>query len=75
LEIADVANFWTVTHPEDSYTPELKRWLPQALKSDTETALADHQPALARLFFRAYRQLRFSPPDPDLARRVREAGS
>ena len=75
MEIAGVANFWAVTHPEDSYTPELKRWLPQALKSDTETALANGQPVLARLFFRAYRQLKFSPPDPDLARSVRQAGS
>ena len=75
LEIADAANFWAVTHPDDPYTPELKRSLVQALKSDTEAALSDRQPVLARLFYRAYRQLRFSPPDPDLARRIRRTGS
>jgi serine/threonine-protein kinase len=74
MEIAGAANFFAVTHPEDPYTAELKRWLPQALKSDTESALANGQPQLARLFYRAYRQLRFSPPDPDLARSVRQAG-
>ena len=75
LEVVNAVNFWTVTHPDDPYTLELKRSLPQTLKSDTETALAGGQPALARLFYRAYRQFRFSPPDPDLTRRVREAGS
>ncbi len=75
LEIANAANFWAVTHPDDPYTPELKRSLVQTLKSDTEAALSDRQPALARLFYRAYRQLRFSPPDPDLARRIRRTGS
>ncbi len=75
MEVANAANFWTVTHPDDSYTLELKRWLPQRLKSDTEAALADRQPVLARLFYRAYRQLKFSPPDPDLARRIRQTGS
>ncbi|HSP93878.1 MAG TPA: hypothetical protein VLU06_04955, partial [Thermoanaerobaculia bacterium] len=72
-DVADAANFWAVTHPDDSYTAELKRWLPQALKSDTETALGNRQPVLARLSYRAYRQLKFSPPDPDLARSVRQA--
>jgi eukaryotic-like serine/threonine-protein kinase len=74
LEVANAVNFWTVTHPDDPYTLELKRSLPRTLKSDTETALAERQPALARLFYRAYRQLRFSPPDPDLTRRIRQAG-
>jgi serine/threonine protein kinase len=73
MEVALAANFWTSTHPDDPYSPELKAQLPRILKSDTETALAAGQPVLARLFFRAYRQLRFSPPDPDLARRVRSA--
>jgi eukaryotic-like serine/threonine-protein kinase len=72
-DVADAANFWAVTHPDDSYTAELKRWLPQTLKSDTETALGNRQPVLARLSYRAYRQLKFSPPDPDLARSVRHA--
>jgi serine/threonine-protein kinase len=73
LEIARAANFWTATHPDDPFSPELRGWLPRVLKADTETALADGQPALARLFFHAYRQFRFSPPDPDLAARVRRA--
>jgi serine/threonine protein kinase len=75
MDIANAANFWVATHPEDSYTQELKRWLPQTLKSDTQAALANRQPLLARLFYRAYRQLRFSPPDPDLARSIRQSGS
>jgi serine/threonine protein kinase len=75
MEIARAANFWTATHPDDPFSPELKGRLPRILKSDTETALAAGQPALARLFYRAYRQLRFSPPDSDLAVRVRRAVS
>jgi eukaryotic-like serine/threonine-protein kinase len=71
VEIALAANFWIVTHPDDPYSPELKAQLPRILKADTETTLAAGQPALARLFFRAYRQFRFSPPDPDLAGRIR----
>ena len=71
IEIANAANFWTATHPDDPFSPELKARLPRLLKSDTETALAAGQPALARLFWRAYRELRFSSPDPDLAARVR----
>jgi hypothetical protein len=73
LEIAHVANFWAVTHPDDPFAPELKTRLPRMLKSDTEAALSGGQPALARLIWRAYRQLKFSPPDPELAERVRRA--
>jgi hypothetical protein len=73
MEIARAANFWTATHPDDPFTPELKARLPLLLKTDTETALAEGQPALARLFFHAYRQLRFSPADPVLGSRVRRA--
>ncbi len=73
LEIAHVANFWAATHPDDPFAPELKSRLPRMLKSDTEAALSGDQPALARLFWRAYRQLKFSLPDPDLAERVRRA--
>lgn len=73
LEIAHVANFWAATHRDDPFAPELKTRLPRMLKSDTEAALSGGQPALARLFWRAYRQLKFSPPDPELAERVRRA--
>jgi serine/threonine protein kinase len=72
-EIARVANFWAATHPDDPFAPELKARLPGMLKFDTEAALSGNQPALARLFWRAYRQLNFSPPDPELAQRVRRA--
>jgi hypothetical protein len=71
IEIARAANFWTATHPDDPFSPELKARLPRLLRSDTETTLAAGQPVLARLFWRAYRQFRFSPPDPGLAARVR----
>src|SRR6185369_2439697 len=73
MEVARVANFWTATHPDDPFTPELKARLPRLFRSDTEAALDAGQPGLARLFFRAYRQLRFSPPDPGLAARVRRS--
>jgi hypothetical protein len=73
LEIAHVANFWAATHPDDPFAPELKTRLPRMLKSDAESALSEGQPALARLFWRAYRQLKFSPPDPELAERIRRA--
>jgi hypothetical protein len=73
LEIAHVASFWAATHPDDPFAPELKTRLPRMLRFDTEAALSGGQPALARLFWRAYRQLKFSPPDPELAERVRRA--
>lgn len=73
MEIARVANFWTTTHPDDPFSPELKSRLPLIFKSDTESALSGGQPALARVFYRAYRQLKFSPPDPELAELVRRA--
>jgi tRNA A-37 threonylcarbamoyl transferase component Bud32 len=73
LDIAGTANFWVATHPNDSFTAELKASLPQTLRAQTEAALDNGQPVLARLFHNAYRQFHFSPPDPDLAQRVREA--
>jgi len=74
MEIAGIGNFWAATHPNEPFTAGLKVSLPQTLKAETEAALASGQPALARLFHNAYRQFRFSPPDPDLTRRVRQAG-
>jgi hypothetical protein len=73
LEVANVSNFWAITHPDDPFTQELKVSVPRMLREGTETALADAKPGLARLFHGAYRLFRFSPPDPDLARRVRQA--
>jgi hypothetical protein len=72
-DVADAANFWVATHPNDPFTEELKRELPGKLKAETELALASHQPVFARMFHHAYRQLRFAPLDPDLAQRVRQA--
>ena len=72
-DVADAANFWVATHPSDPFTEELKRELPGKLKTQTEMALASHQPVFARMFHHAYRQLRFAPLDPDLAQRVRQA--
>jgi serine/threonine protein kinase len=73
LEVANVSNFWAITHPDDPFTQELKVSVPRLLRDGTEAALADGKPGLARLFHGAYRLFRFSPPDPDLARRVRQA--
>ena len=71
-EVAALANSWVVSHPESAFRPELERWLPRILKTDTETALQGARPFLAKLFFRAYRHLSFAPADPELAERVRE---
>ena len=73
LEVASIANFWAASHPGDAFTEELKQTLPQALRAATEEALENGKPGLARLFHNAYRQFRFSSPDPELARRVRQA--
>jgi eukaryotic-like serine/threonine-protein kinase len=73
LEIANAANFWVLAHQDDPYAAELKRDLPRRLKIQTEAALENRQPVLARMFHRAYRQFHFSPPDPGLARRVRQS--
>lgn len=71
-EIVVAANRWAAAHPDDPFTAQLKSWLPQTLRGDTETALNNAQPMLARMFYRAYLQLTFAPVDPDLARRVEE---
>jgi hypothetical protein len=73
LEVANVSNFWAITHPDDPFTQELKVSLPRMLREGTEAALDEGKPGLARLFHGAYRLFRFSPADPDLARRVRQA--
>ncbi len=73
LEVANVSNFWAITHPDDSFTQELKSSLPRMLRDATESALDSGKPGLARLFHSAYRLFRFSPLDPELARRVRQA--
>ena len=72
-EIANAANFWVTAHPDDAFTAELKRDLPRILKAQTVAAIDNHQPLFARMFHQAYRQLRFSPLDPELAQRVRQA--
>jgi hypothetical protein len=74
MEVASLANFWIATHPGDPFSGELKRTLPETLRTETEQALEDGKPGLARLFHNAYRQFRFSPLNPSLAQRVREAG-
>jgi hypothetical protein len=73
MEIANAANFWVTAHPDDAFTAELKRDLPRILKAQTVAAIDNHQPLFARMFHQAYRQVRFSPLDPELAQRVRQA--
>ena len=73
MDVANAANFWVATHPGDPFTDELKREVTGALKTQALAAVDNHQPFYARMFHHAYRQLRFAPPDPDLAQRVREA--
>jgi serine/threonine-protein kinase len=73
MEVANAANFWVTTHPDDPFTPELKRDLPRMMKAQTVAAIDNHQPVYARMFHQAYRQLKFSPLDPELAQRVRQA--
>jgi hypothetical protein len=72
MEIAKVSNSWVASHPKAAFRPEVEQWLPKTLKANADTALENGRPFLAKLFFRAYKQLSFAPPDPEFARRVRE---
>lgn len=72
MEVANMANHWVATHPDEPFTGNLREWLPATLKGETETALDNARPVLAVLFYRAYQHLSFAPIDPGLARRMNE---
>jgi hypothetical protein len=69
LEMARTANRFVAEHPAAPLAREIQDTLPVYLKLQATTSLDHAQPVLARLYYRAYRHLRFAPPDPELDRR------
>jgi serine/threonine protein kinase len=69
LEVARSANRFVAAHPAGPLAREIQDTLPVYLKLQATTSLDHAQPVLARLYFRAYRHLRFAPADPELERR------
>ena len=69
LEIARSANRFVAAHPAGPLAREIQDTLPTYLKLQATTSLDHAQPVLAHLYYRAYRHLRFAPPDAELDRR------
>jgi serine/threonine-protein kinase len=73
LEIARTANRFVAEHPAAPLSREIQDTLPVYLKLQATMSLDHAQPVHARLYYRAYRHLRFAPPDPELDRRFESA--
>ncbi|HYX21993.1 MAG TPA: hypothetical protein VFA98_14210, partial [Thermoanaerobaculia bacterium] len=73
--IARAANRFVATHPAAPLSREIESSLPAYLKRQATSALDHAQPVHAHLYFRAYRQLRFAPPDPELESRFEPFGT
>ncbi|MFY9551720.1 MAG: hypothetical protein WAU32_11255, partial [Thermoanaerobaculia bacterium] len=58
------------THPDDPLAAQIQAELPAFLRKEAASALDRAQPLLAALYLRAYKNLSFAPPVPDLARRI-----
>ena len=71
-EIARTANRFVAGHPAAPLTREIQDTLPVYLKLQATASLDHAQPVLARLYYRAYRRLRFAPPDAELDRRFED---
>jgi len=69
LEMARTANRFVAEHPAAPLAREIQDTLLVYLKLQATASLDHAQPVLARLYYRAYRHLRFAPPDPELDRR------
>ena len=69
-EIARMADRFVGAHPDDPLSAEIRDSLPAFLRTRAAEALDRAQPLNALLYFRAYRQLSFAPPDPDLEARI-----
>ncbi|MFN2387911.1 MAG: protein kinase [Thermoanaerobaculia bacterium] len=72
-DIAQLANRFVQAYPDDPLAAELRIGLPETFKRGAETAWDSARPLLAALYYRAYRQLTFAPPDPELDRRAAQA--
>lgn len=57
-------------HPDDPLVNEIRDSLPAFLRSREAEAFDRAQPLNAVLYFRAYRQLSFAPPDNELQSRI-----
>jgi serine/threonine-protein kinase len=71
-DVAQLANRFVQAHPDDPLAAELRERLPEAFRRGAETSWDNARPLLAALYYRAYRQLTFAPPDPELDRRAAE---
>jgi hypothetical protein len=67
--IARAANRFVAAHPAAPLAREIEATLPRFLERQATASLDQAQPVLAHLYYRAYRSLRFAPPDPELERR------
>ena len=74
-DIAQLANRFVQAYPDDPLAAEMRERLPEAFKRGAEAAWDNARPLLAVLYYRAYRQLTFAPPDPELERRAAEIRS
>lgn len=69
-EVARMADRFVAAHPDDPLSAEIRSSLPAFLRSQAADALDRAQPLNAVLYFRAYRELAFAPPAPDLQARI-----
>jgi hypothetical protein len=67
--IARAANRFVALHPVAPLSREIESTLPAYLKRQATGALDRAQPVLAHLYFRAWRQLQFAPPDREFENR------
>ncbi len=65
-----MADRFVASHPDDGLSAEIRESLPAFLRTQSADALDRAQPLNAVLYFRAYKQLAFAPPAPELASRI-----
>jgi hypothetical protein len=65
-----MADRFVDVHPDDPLAAEIRERLPEFLRAQATEALDSARPLEALLYFRAYRQLSFAPPAPDLEARI-----
>ena len=66
---AATANRFVASHPAAPLSREIETSLPGYLKRQATASLDHAQPVPAHLYFRAYQQLQFAPPDVELESR------
>ncbi len=67
--IGRAANRFVASHPAAPLSREIETSLPGYLKRQATASLDHAQPVPAHLYFRAYQQLQFAPPDAELESR------